>query len=163
MPLPVKLSDALVLDARLEGELQQRSIAGQVEHWARLGKLLDAQLDGRARRQALQAGGSKPLSELVAAVGQPAGAQCLKKTLEELPFPHFAPSSEHPGLLIKTEADGSQSVGRFVDRVFVVAEGQKQPHAEVGVLRATLLSAKKNVHGTVAGRRQKKVAGVRQA
>ena len=31
---PVKLSDALVLDARLAGEAVERSIAGQVEFWA---------------------------------------------------------------------------------------------------------------------------------
>ena len=38
MSQPVKLSDALVLDARLAGEAVERSIAGQVEFWARLGR-----------------------------------------------------------------------------------------------------------------------------
>jgi hypothetical protein len=38
MSQPVKLSDALVLDARLAGEVQERSIAGQVEFWAKLGR-----------------------------------------------------------------------------------------------------------------------------
>jgi hypothetical protein len=33
MSQPVKLSDALVLDARLAAEVQERSIAGQVEYW----------------------------------------------------------------------------------------------------------------------------------
>ena len=38
MSQPVKLSDGLVLDARLTGEVFQRSIAGQIEFWARLGR-----------------------------------------------------------------------------------------------------------------------------
>ncbi len=33
MSQPVKLSDALVLDARITGKLVERSIAGQVEFW----------------------------------------------------------------------------------------------------------------------------------
>ncbi len=37
MSQPVKLTDALVLDARIAGEVVERSIAGQVEFWARLG------------------------------------------------------------------------------------------------------------------------------
>jgi hypothetical protein len=36
MSQPVKLSDDLVLDARLVGELLERSIAGQIEFWAQL-------------------------------------------------------------------------------------------------------------------------------
>ena len=37
MSQPVKLSESLVLDARLAGDAVERSIAGQVEFWARLG------------------------------------------------------------------------------------------------------------------------------
>ena len=37
MGQPVKLSDALVLDARIAAEAQERSIAGQIEFWAKLG------------------------------------------------------------------------------------------------------------------------------
>jgi hypothetical protein len=38
MSQPVKLSDSLVLDARITGEVVERSIAGQVEYWAKLGR-----------------------------------------------------------------------------------------------------------------------------
>ena len=46
MSQPVKLSDALVLDARLAGEAVERSIAGQVEFWARLGRSVELLLEG---------------------------------------------------------------------------------------------------------------------
>ena len=38
MSQPVKLSDSLVLDARLASEVVERSIAGQIEFWARVGR-----------------------------------------------------------------------------------------------------------------------------
>jgi len=37
MSQPVKLSDVLVMDARLTGQVAERSIAGQIEYWANLG------------------------------------------------------------------------------------------------------------------------------
>jgi hypothetical protein len=119
MAQPVKLSDVLVLDARIEGAAQQRSIAGQVEYWARLGKLVDALIDGRTRSERLQQGGAKPLSELVAAVGGPAGDARLQAVLAHEPFPHFAAHPTRKGLLIRTEADGTRALGRFIDRKFV--------------------------------------------
>ena len=44
MSQAVKLSDALVLDARVAGEVVERSIAGQVEFWARLGRSVEVLL-----------------------------------------------------------------------------------------------------------------------
>ena len=134
MPLPVKLSDALVLDARLAAEVEQRSIAGQVEYWASLGKLVDALLDGQNRTEVLQKSKSKPLSELVATVGTPEGDARLKAYLESEPFPHFEPHPTRKGILIRTEADGTRSNGRFVDRAFVAESNKKAglaPHAGV--------------------------------
>ncbi len=125
MPLPVKLSDALVLDARLAAEVEQRSIAGQVEYWACLGKLVDALIDGRNRTEALQKSRSKPLSELVSTIGTPEGDARLKAYLESEPFPHFEPHPTRKGILIRIGADGTRSVGRFVDREFVAESHRK--------------------------------------
>jgi hypothetical protein len=41
MGQPVKLSDTLVLDARLVGEATERSIASQIEFWAKLGRAME--------------------------------------------------------------------------------------------------------------------------
>ena len=46
MSQPVKLSDQLVLDARLAGKATERSIAGQVEFWAKLGRAIEPLLHG---------------------------------------------------------------------------------------------------------------------
>jgi hypothetical protein len=41
MGQPVKLSDDLIREARTVGAVARRSIAGQVEFWARLGKSIE--------------------------------------------------------------------------------------------------------------------------
>lgn len=38
----IRLSDALVADARSDAEAFNRTISGQVEHWARLGQAIEA-------------------------------------------------------------------------------------------------------------------------
>jgi hypothetical protein len=46
MSQPVKVSDTLAQDARLMGEAADRSIAGQIEFWARLGRAIEPLLRG---------------------------------------------------------------------------------------------------------------------
>ena len=46
MNQPVKLSADLVLDARLIGQAVRRSIAGQIEYWANMGRALEPLLQG---------------------------------------------------------------------------------------------------------------------
>lgn len=41
MPQPVKLSDPLINAARAVAPVADRSIAGQIEHWARLGRVTE--------------------------------------------------------------------------------------------------------------------------
>jgi hypothetical protein len=122
MSQPVKLSDALVLDARIAGEVQERSIAGQVEFWAKLGRSVDMLLEGRQVLALRRNAGTQPLSRALASVNTPAGRKSLADTLASQPFPHFKQHPEKPGLLVRTDADGLQTVGRFVNRIFVAQE-----------------------------------------
>ena len=46
MGQPVKLSDTLILDARVVGKAAERSIAGQIEFWARVGRAVEPLLRG---------------------------------------------------------------------------------------------------------------------
>jgi hypothetical protein len=120
MGQPVKLSDALVLDARIAGEAQERSIAGQIEFWAKLGRSVDDLLDGRTRNAFCRDSGTRPLSELIATVNTPEGKARLKAHLDSLPYPHYEPYSARNGYLVRIEENGSRSVGRFLNRQFVV-------------------------------------------
>jgi hypothetical protein len=117
MSQPVKISDSLVLDARLTGEAAERSIAGQIEFWARLGRAIEPLLRGDSALALRRTGDAKPLSDCVREVDSKKGRQRVADHLKHQPFPHFE-QSESPGLLIKIDANGKRTLGRFVNRQF---------------------------------------------
>ncbi len=118
MSQPVKLSDDLVLDARLTGEISERSIAGQIEFWAQLGRAIEPLLEGSRVFALRRSGATQPLSKCLATVDSTAGRRRVADYLGETPFPHYLPSSQGPGVLLRVEEDGTQTLGRFVGREF---------------------------------------------
>jgi len=118
MSQPVKLSDHLVLDARLAGQLEERSIAGQVEYWARLGRSVDLLLEGHQALALCRDTAARPLSACLESVDSGAGRARLDAFLQSQPFPHYQPHPDRPGVLIRIETDGQRTMGRFVKRQF---------------------------------------------
>jgi hypothetical protein len=45
MPMAVKLSDAIVSDAQIRSKALNRSVAGQIEYWAKIGKIAEENPD----------------------------------------------------------------------------------------------------------------------
>ncbi|MGB6223678.1 TA system antitoxin ParD family protein [Haloferula sp.] len=121
MSQPVKLSDKLVLDARLTAETAERSIAGQIEFWAKLGRAMEPLLQGVQAMALSRAGGVKPISECLESTNSPEGHKRVAEHLKALPYPHYE-AADTPGLLIRTTADGKRSTGRFVNRRFEVVK-----------------------------------------
>jgi hypothetical protein len=118
MSQPVKLSDALVLDARLAGEVLERSIAGQVEFWARLGRAVEPLLQGTQALALCRNASARPLSACLDSVDSPAGRRRVAAFLRTQPYPHYEPAADSPGLLVRIEADGKRTIGRFIHREF---------------------------------------------
>ena len=118
MSQPVKLSDALVLDARLAGETFERSIAGQVEFWAKLGRAVESLLQSGQAMALCRSASARPLSACLEAADSPAGRRKVAAYLQDQPFPHYEPAPGRPGLLVRIEADGRRVVGRFIHREF---------------------------------------------
>lgn len=118
MSQPVKLSDALVLDARVTGRAVQRSIAGQIEYWADVGRAIEPLLRGTVALALAHSGAARPLSECLKSVASAAGRKRLATFLDSQPYPHYEPASDAPGLLVRIESDGQRTVGRFVNRKF---------------------------------------------
>ena len=126
MSQPVKVSDALVLDARLMGEATQRSIAGQIEFWARLGRAVETLLRGDQMLALCKSGKAKPLSACLNSIDSIEGRKRLAEHLKSLPYPHYEPAPDLPGMLVRIEADGRRTTGRFVNRKFrAVKPGRK--------------------------------------
>src|ERR1035438_1553472 len=111
-------SDNLVLDARLAGQLEERSIAGQVEFWARLGRSVDLLLEGYQVLAVCRDAIARPLSACLESVDSAAGSRRVAGFLQSQPFPHYLPHPDRPGLLVRVDADGRRPVGRFVNRQF---------------------------------------------
>jgi hypothetical protein len=107
-----------VLDARIAGEIMQRSIAGQVEFWARLGRAVELLLESQQVLTLSRNGSTKPLSACLGSVDSPAGRRRLAQFLRSQPFPHYEPHPDRSGWLIRTDSDGRRTVGRFVHRRF---------------------------------------------
>jgi len=122
MSQPVKLSDALVLDARLAAQADERSIAGQVEFWARLGRSVEMLLQGQQVLALRRSASTRPLSACLDSVDSTEGRQRVASWLDSEPFPHYQPHPDRPGLLVRIDEDGHQVPGRFVNRRFVPAE-----------------------------------------
>ncbi len=115
MSQPVKLSDTLVLDARLVGQATERSIAGQIEFWAGIGRALEPLLRVSEILALRKAGGRKPLSVCLEDVDSPTGRERVARYLQTRPFPHYEPGSGH---LVRIDEDGTRTAGRFVNRKF---------------------------------------------
>jgi hypothetical protein len=118
MGQPVKLSEALVLDARLIGGAAERSIASQIEFWAGLGRAVESVLRTDSVLRLKQRGETVPLSDCLRTVDTKAGRARMKAHLAARPFPHFEQAVERTGFLVKIDEDGKRTVGRFVNRVF---------------------------------------------
>ena len=125
MSHPVKLSGALVLDARLTGQTVRRSIAGQIEFWANVGRAIEPLLQGTVALALCRAGTARPLSACLEGVDSAKGTNRLSTYLASQPYPHYEPATGAPGLLVRTDAQGNRTVGRFVNRKFQAVKPTK--------------------------------------
>lgn len=81
--VPVRLSDALTLRAREEAEISDRSLTEEVEHWARLGQVVERAIQA-ATVQHLKARSHDPqLAERLAFAASPAGQAKAAKLIRD--------------------------------------------------------------------------------
>jgi hypothetical protein len=128
MGMPVKLSDELVESAREEATNTDRSITGQIEHWAKIGRSVETVL----RHQDVQALKRSPLSAPLTGVARQAIQSALAKVAAETDRRALERSLKTgrtvyqsdpagSGLTERIEPDGRRTLGRFANRRFVPA------------------------------------------
>lgn len=120
MGQPVKLSSALVREARMVASYSDRSIAGQIEHWAKLGRALDAVIRPPMALEAKRS--TALLRKRLDEVGTPAGRARARKIITAGAYPLYEGAPDHPGFITRVDADGTRTLGRLVDRIFVPAK-----------------------------------------
>jgi hypothetical protein len=117
MGQPVKLSDGLLNEARVVGAAMGRSMAGQVEFWATVGRALE-RVANRTQLERLQAGAVLSVAEVVSTINGPAGRARLQAYLESKPYPRFTPHPELVDTFYREDSEGSKTIGRFNRGVF---------------------------------------------
>lgn len=117
MSQPVKISDSLMLEARIAGQAMERSIAGQIEFWAKIGRALEPLMRGDRVLALCRSTETKPLTAALESADSPAGRKRVMDYLKTRPYPHYE-AANAPGLLIRIEANGKRTLGRFINRRF---------------------------------------------
>lgn len=129
MGMPVKLSDELVSAARVAAATDGRSITGQIEHWTRLGRAVEATLrhsDVRALKQANASTDSalneRRLIDTLTAVARSSTRTEALTRIHAGNRPVYESAPGEPGVLVRIAPDGTRTRGRMVDRQFVPDE-----------------------------------------
>ena len=134
MGMPVKLSDELVQSARDESASTDRSITGQIEHWAKIGRSVETVLRHQDV-QALKGAPAKttlrgPMRQAVQAVLQRVAAEedrgALARRLKRGRVVYQSDPAGS-GLTERIQTDGTRTLGRLVNRRFVPARPAERP------------------------------------
>jgi len=124
MGMPVKLSDKLVKEARRGARTSGRSITGQIEHWATIGRSAERSLP-LAAVEDLKGGKAVPTPHHVVSffeqVSQALMQAAVREKLRGAKYPVYEADSEHPGGVIEVHEDGARVRGTwdFRRNVFV--------------------------------------------
>ncbi|MCB1087082.1 MAG: hypothetical protein KDM63_08555 [Verrucomicrobiae bacterium] len=125
----IKISEEVAELVRRAAAAADRSMAGQVEHWARLAMDIEDRATVtevnaiKAMRGDLANIEDASMRERVTAVlgevRQGKRAATTRETLREGGLPLYESDPDDPERIIEVAADGTRRRGRFVDRVFV--------------------------------------------
>jgi hypothetical protein len=105
--IPVRLSEALTLRARTVAAVQDRSLTEQVEHWARLGQVVEAAVSAtttqRLKARSYDEGLPAALAVADTAEGQRAAAELIRA---ENPIRY---EETTPGTIVAVTRDGKRT------------------------------------------------------
>lgn len=130
MPRPVKVSDELLAAARETAGKASRSTAGQIEHWAELGRaiealvtlpdqflLKDAAIDPAPGRE--NANVRAVLGRLVIALAENPDRGPALARIRETGAPVYGAAPGGSSRVVQVWPDGRRVTGRFIGREFV--------------------------------------------
>ena len=136
MGLPVKLSDDLVKVARSEAAAADRSITAQIEHWAKLGRSVEAALrhdellavkasEGNLANAFPNAATRASVRRLLREVARTTDRSELARTIRQ---GRAVYESDGSRAIVRIGPDDTRTLGRFEQRTFVPAtSGGRRP------------------------------------
>jgi ParD-like antitoxin of type II bacterial toxin-antitoxin system len=117
--MPLRIDGALINEARTSGQIFHRSIAQQLEHWATLGRALEAVLTVPGLAKLKMAKKPADLDLLLARASSPAGQKRILALLAKKKGPLYGSKPNHPDVLLQYARDGTKVAGRMVNGAFV--------------------------------------------
>ena len=121
MPVPVKVSDKLMKLAKADAQAAHRSATAQIEHWAKLGRVLDSVLSGKSIAHVKQLSRVDDLDAILAMTQTPAGQAKARAVIAKHKGPIYTADPERPDVILEKLPDGTTRSGRFINRQFVPA------------------------------------------
>ena len=133
MGTPLKVSDSLFAVAKQEAQATQRSITAQVEHWARIGRAVEAILAHQELLTLKQVGElltplypstsrRQEVHDLLTRIAASADREVTRNALRASGTPVYATDPEHPGTIVQVLPDGTRTSGHLEGRRFVPAK-----------------------------------------
>ena len=119
--MPLRIDGALIKEARASGEIFHRSIAQQLEHWATLGRALEAVLTLSSVEKLKKAKDSVSVDDLLAKANSSVGKKRTLALLAKKKGPLYGSKPGQPEILLQYRADGSKVSGQMVKGVFAAA------------------------------------------
>jgi ParD-like antitoxin of type II bacterial toxin-antitoxin system len=127
MSMSVKISDELLKDAREEAKATDRSITSQIEHWARLGRRVERGLRHEEvvnlKRPAPE---DDPVVQSILVKLERAISGDHRELGKQLMKGRTVYQGAGDGRVERIEADGTRSIGHFVDKRFVPDEPKRK-------------------------------------
>lgn len=120
--IPLRIDSELVNHARTAGALFDRPPTAQIEHWAKLGRVLDSVLVGKSIAKVKQRGNVADLDRVVALSQSEKGRKKALAMIAKHAGPVYEADPTATDLIVERRADGSVRRGRFSNRQFVPIE-----------------------------------------
>jgi len=138
---PIRISRELYDAAELAGQVEQRSSAKQIEHWARIGRLAAKTLSGNdllaitsgvaeTTARYHSAAGSDPDRVFAALESDRESGQLSERVTSG--GMRYQASPSHPGLLERIDGEGRRVIGSFTDGKFVPHTVENNRQANLG-------------------------------
>jgi len=120
MSMPIRLSSGLITEARVSGGRFHRSIPQQVEHWAFLGKTIEAALALPSIARLKDVSRTPQLDKVLARAESPAGRKKVQTMLAKSGVPYYTSDPAAPEIIIQHHGRRLER-GRFEHGQFVAS------------------------------------------
>jgi len=129
MGMPLRISETLVREAKKAAQLQERSVAAQIEHWAKIGMAVEAALSlsattalkatgGRLKELVPEAAIRKQLKAALVEIVQSANREAADRIVHAAGKPVYEADRSHPGFVVRIDPDGTRTRGRMQGKRF---------------------------------------------